>query len=213
MTSFTLIQEGDTVLDQTKQKHGIVKSIEYTSNTAVVKVDGVGTNEVMVSKLSSLTKIDKRSTLENNKESVNLKVQIKYFNKELTKITKIEQGDWIDLRTAESITLKKGEYALIPLGVGMKLPDGYEAIVAPRSSTFKNFGIIETNSIGIIDNSYSGDADEWKFPAYALRDTTINFDERICQFRIQKRMPKLTITEVEELDEVSRGGIGSTGIK
>lgn len=139
------------------------------------------------------------------------KVKIKYFDNELKKIRKITLGDWIDLRCAEDITLKPGEFKLIPLGVAMKLPNGYEAIVAPRSSTFKNFHIIQTNSIGVIDNSYSGNNDQWMFPAYALEDVTIKKNERICQFRIQKSQPMIKYIEVDELDKNDRGGFGSTG--
>lgn len=138
------------------------------------------------------------------------KVLIKYFT-DITPIEKISVGDWIDLRAAEDIELKQHEFKLIPLGVGMKLPEGYEAHVVPRSSTFKNFGIIQTNHCGIIDNSYSGDKDQWFFPAYALRDTVIHKNDRICQFRIMQRQEELYFETVEHLDEVSRGGHGSTG--
>ena len=113
-----------------------------------------------------------------------MKQQIKYHNEEIEKIKKIDKGDWIDLRAAEKVELKQGEFALISLGVSMKLPDGYEAHLAPRSSTFKTWGIIQTNSIGVVDNSYSGNNDIWKMPAYATRNTVINVHDRICQFRI-----------------------------
>lgn len=142
-----------------------------------------------------------------------LQIKVKYFDNELTKISKISQGDWLDLRSAKSIELKQGEFKLIPLGVAMELPEGYEAHVVPRSSTFKNFGIIQTNSMGVIDESYRGDDDQWFFPAYALRDTVINFDERICQFRIIEKMPELDILEVDHLGNENRGGHGSTGTK
>lgn len=138
-------------------------------------------------------------------------IKIKYFDQEIDKIQKISVGDWIDLRSAETIELKKGEYALIRLGVGMILPAGYEAHVLPRSSTPSKFGIICANSMGIIDNSYSGDADEWKFPAVAIRDTVIHKNDRICQFRIVKNQPGITFEVVDHLRENSRGGIGSTG--
>ena len=138
-------------------------------------------------------------------------IKIKYFDKEIDKIEKINKGDLIDLRAAEIVELKAGEFKLIHLGVGMKLPDGYKDNVYPRSSTYKNFGIIQANSVGQIDNSYSGDSDEWRFPAIALRDTVIHKNDRICQFEIQKIQPEITFEEVEHLDEVSRGGIGSTG--
>lgn len=140
-------------------------------------------------------------------------IKIKYFDKDMQKLEKIQKGDLIDLRSAEDVELKKGEFKLIPLGVGMKLPEGYKANVYPRSSTFKNFGIIMTNSVGQIDNSYSGDNDEWKFPALAMRDTVIHKNDRICQFEIQKIQPEIEFIEVEKLDDTDRGGVGSTGMK
>ena len=116
-----------------------------------------------------------------------MQIKIKYFSKDIEKLRYIEnKSDWIDLRAAKDIELKAGEFALIPLGIGMQLPKGYEAHVLPRSSTFKNFGIIQTNSMGVIDETYCGDEDQWFFPAYALRDTEIKINERICQFRIMK---------------------------
>ena len=140
-------------------------------------------------------------------------IKIKYFDNEIDKIQKIEKGDWIDLRAAETVELKAGEFKLIKLGIGIKLPDGYEAHIVPRSSTFKNFGIIQTNHCGIIDNSYCGDNDQWLFPAYALRDTVIHKNDRICQFRIIEKQPELTFEEVEHLEDTDRGGFGSTGKK
>ena len=138
-------------------------------------------------------------------------IKIKYFDQEIEKIKKINKGDWIDLRSAETVALKKGEYYLIRLGVGMILPDGYEAHIVPRSSTPSKFGIICANSMGIIDNSYSGDSDEWMFPVVAIRDTVILKNDRICQFRIVKNQPEIVFSEVDHLGEKSRGGIGSTG--
>lgn len=139
-----------------------------------------------------------------------LPIKVKYFDNEVDKLQKIQVGDWIDLRAAETIELQQGEFKLIPLGIGMKLPYGFEANVVPRSSTFKNFGILQTNSYGVIDNSYSGNEDQWFFPALAMRNTVINKNDRICQFRINRIMPKLEVIEVEFLDEISRGGHGST---
>ena len=140
-----------------------------------------------------------------------MKLQIKYHNEEIEKIKKIDKGDWIDLRAAEKVELKQGDFALISLGVSMKLPDGYEAHLAPRSSTFKTWGIIQTNSIGVVDNSYSGNNDIWKMPVYATRDTIINVNDRICQFRIMPKMPVLDVEEVDNLEGPDRGGFGSTG--
>lgn len=147
----------------------------------------------------------------NNNDDETEKIKIKYFDNEIDKIEKISKGDWIDLRSAETIHLKKGEFHLIPLGVGMKLPEGYEAHVVPRSSTYKNFKVIQTNHIGIIDNSYSGDSDQWMMPVIAMEDTTINKNDRICQFRINEIQPEIEFEVVEHLDDVSRGGFGSTG--
>ena len=115
-----------------------------------------------------------------------LKIKIKYHDN-IIPLTKITNGDWIDLRPAEDVTMKSGEFRIISLGVSMKLPDGYEAHVVPRSSTYKNFGVIQANHMGVIDNSYCGDNDIWKFPAIAVRDTTIHKNDRICQFRITKK--------------------------
>jgi dUTP pyrophosphatase len=125
----------------------------------------------------------------------------------------VQHGDWIDLMAADDVELKKGEYKLIPLGVAMELPEGYEAHVAPRSSTFKNWGIIQTNGIGIIDENYNGDGDEWHMPAIATRDIFIKKNDRICQFRIMKKQPKIVFEKVEVLGNDDRGGLGSTGMK
>lgn len=139
------------------------------------------------------------------------KIKIKYFNNEIDKIEKISKGDWIDLRAAETIGIPRGTFTLIPLGVGMKLPDGYEANIVPRSSTYKNFKILQTNCFAVIDNSYSGDNDQWMLPVIAMEDTVIHKNDRICQFRINKIQPAIEFEEVEHLDDNDRGGIGSTG--
>lgn len=137
-------------------------------------------------------------------------IKIKYL-RNIEKIGSIAVGDWIDLRAAEDVTMKAGEYKMIPLGVAMELPQGYEALVAPRSSTFKKYGVQLANSIGIIDESYKGDNDEWNFLAFAVRDTVIPKNERICQFRIIEHQPAVKLVEVETLGNADRGGIGSTG--
>ena len=139
-----------------------------------------------------------------------MEIKIKYFS-DVERIEKIENGDWIDLRSAEDVSMKAGEFKLIKLGVGMILPHEFEAHVVPRSSTFKNWGIIQANSMGVIDNSYSGENDQWHFPAIAMRDTEIKKNDRICQFRIVRRMGDVDIVKVDHLNEISRGGIGSTG--
>ena len=142
-----------------------------------------------------------------------MEIKIKYFTDKIDKLRYIDgKSDWIDLRAAETVELKKGEFKLIPLGVAMQLPKGYEAHVVPRSSTFKNFGIIQTNSQGIIDETYCGTNDEWFFPAYALRDTTINVNDRICQFRIMEHQPTIEFIECSLESNLDRGGHGSTGI-
>lgn len=137
-------------------------------------------------------------------------IKVKYL-RDVQKIEKISVGDWIDLRAAETVEMKAGEFKMIPLGVAMELPKGHEALVVPRSSTFKRYGIILANSIGIIDESYKGDDDEWNFLAYAMRDTEIKKNERICQFRIIGHQPEIKIEEVDMLGNENRGGIGSTG--
>lgn len=141
-----------------------------------------------------------------------MRIKVKYHS-DITPLEKTKSGDWIDLRAAEDVTIKKGEFKLISLGVSMKLPKGYEAHVVPRSSTFKRWGIIQTNHFGVIDNSYSGTNDVWKFPAYATRNVTIEKDSRICQFRLEKKMKKIKFKSVDRLNDVDRGGIGSTGVK
>lgn len=139
-------------------------------------------------------------------------IKIKYFTDKIEKLTYIDgKSDWIDLRAAEDVALKKGEFKLIPLGVAMQLPEGYEAHIVPRSSTFKNFGIIQTNHQGVVDCSYCGDNDQWFMPVYAVRDTEIHINDRICQFRIMENQPKIEFDEVSELSGTDRGGFGSTG--
>lgn len=144
-----------------------------------------------------------------------MEIKIKYFTDKIDKLEHIggsNHSNWIDLRAAEDIELKAGEFKLIPLGVAMKLPKGYEAIMAPRSSTYKNYGIIQTNHIGIIDESYCGANDQWYFPAHAFRDTVIKANERICQFRIIEHQPKIEFVLDTLEDNKNRGGLGSTGV-
>ncbi|MFA9376935.1 MAG: dUTP diphosphatase [Lachnotalea sp.] len=138
-------------------------------------------------------------------------IRIKYFTDDIIKVEKIVKGDWIDLRAASKVELKAGEFKLVPLGVAMQLPKGYEAHIVPRSSTYKNFGVIQTNSTGIVDETYCGDNDQWFFPAYALRDTVIEVNDRICQFRIMEHQPEIQFEIVEILGNDDRGGLGSTG--
>ena len=139
-------------------------------------------------------------------------IKIKYFTDKIEKLCYIAgNSDWIDLRVAEDVVMKKGEFRLIRLGVAMELPQGYEAHVVPRSSTYKNFGLIQTNHLGVIDESYKGDADEWKWPALAMRDTEVHVGDRLCQFRIMKHQPQINFLEVDSLENEDRGGFGTSG--
>lgn len=139
-------------------------------------------------------------------------LKVKYHNKNLLPLEFIQnKSDWIDLRSAETVTIKAFEFKIISLGVSIQLPKGYEAYIVPRSSTFSTWGIIQTNSVGIIDESYCGDNDVWKMPIFALRDTTINENDRICQFRIQPKMSGINFETVKTLKNKDRDGFGSTG--
>ena len=140
-----------------------------------------------------------------------LEILIKYHDKDIKKVEKIPLGDWIDLRAAERVDMESGQFKIIPLGVSMKLPKGYEAHVLPRSSTFKRWGILMTCSMGMIDESYCGNHDVWGFPALAMRSTTIFKGDRICQFRIVKKMPEVKFVEVNNMTDPDRGGYGGTG--
>ena len=141
-------------------------------------------------------------------------IKIKYFTDKIEKLAYIDgKSDWIDLRAAADFVLKKGEFQLIPLGVAMELPKGYEAHVVPRSSTFKNYGILQVNSCGVIDGSYCGNEDMWRMPVYATRDTIIHKNDRICQFRILENQPAIVFEETEILENSNRGGFGTTGVK
>ena len=137
-------------------------------------------------------------------------IKVKYHS-DIHPLEKTERGDWVDLRAAEDVEMKAGEYKLIPLGVSIELPPGCEALVIPRSSTFKHWGILQTNSCGLIDNSYCGDDDIWMFPALATRDVLIEKNSRICQFRIQKKMNNVTFETVDVLTNPNRKGFGSSG--
>lgn len=139
-----------------------------------------------------------------------MEIKIKYHS-DIEPIKTIDIGDWIDLRAAEDVYIPKGEFKLISLGVSMQLPEGYEAHIAPRSSTYKNFKIIQANSLGVVDSSYSGDEDIWFYPAIATENTQIHKNDRICQFRIMKKQPTIEFTVVDSLSNKNRGGFGSTG--
>lgn len=139
-----------------------------------------------------------------------MNVKVKYFT-DIEPLSITNVGDWVDLRAAEDVSMKAGEFCLIPLGVAMELPENYEAHIVPRSSTYKKWHILQANHMGVIDNSYSGDSDQWMFPAIAMEDTTIHKNDRICQFRIMERQPRLNFVRVEHLTGPDRGGFGSTG--
>lgn len=139
-----------------------------------------------------------------------LKIKIKYHN-DVLPLDKFENGDWIDLRAAEDVEMSTGDFRLISLGVSMKLPEGYEAHIVPRSSTYRHWGIIQANHMGVIDNSYCGENDIWMFPAIAVHDTVIYKNERICQFRIVKKQPEFDFEEVDHLYDQDRGGFGTSG--
>ena len=141
-----------------------------------------------------------------------MKIKIKYFDEKMPRLQLVEgKSDWFDLRAAERTELAAGEWKLIPLGIAMELPEGYEAHIVPRSSTFKKWGILQTNHMGVIDESYSGDNDQWMMPVLATRDTVIEKYDRICQFRITEHQPMISFEEVKHLNSVDRGGFGSTG--
>lgn len=127
------------------------------------------------------------------------------------KLERTEKGDWIDLYTYEDVTLADGEFALIDLGFACELPQGFEANIVPRSSTFKHWGVIQTNHYAVVDSSYRGDNDYWLYPVYATRNVHIPKDTRICQFRINRVQPSFDFEEVAELGNEDRNGIGSTG--
>lgn len=147
-----------------------------------------------------------------NKIDNKINIDVMYHNPDLIPINLLEKGDWIDLRAAKEYKLFSGEFYLIDLGISIKLPEGYEAHIVPRSSSFKNWGIIQTNGIGIIDNSYCGENDIWMMPVLATKGADIHVNDRVCQFRIVKKMPNnISINTVEHLDTKNRGGFGSTG--
>lgn len=142
-----------------------------------------------------------------------MNIKIKYHTKFDKPIQAIENGDWIDLKSAVTYEYKKGDFFLINLGVSMELPKGYEALLAPRSSTFKKYGLIQVNSFGVVDSSFCGNDDCWMLPVYALRDGRVEKNDRVAQFRILENQPKIEFEVVEHLNNKPRGGFGSTGVK
>ena len=140
-----------------------------------------------------------------------MEIKVKYFTDSIEPLAQVPGSDWVDLRAAEDVVMKAGEFRLIPLGIAAALPEGYEAHGVPRSSTFKNYGLLQANSMGVVDGSYCGDGDQRRWPAYATRDVEIPRNTRICQFRIVENQPPLTFTTVDRLEGPDRGGFGSTG--
>ena len=192
----------DKIFIKPIRKKGVITDIDITAQTVIVRYYRDGELQFGKFRFGDIEKLRQP-----------LQVKIKYFNKEMPKIERFAVGDWIDLRASEDVELKQFEYALIPLGIAMKLPRGFEAHIAPRSSTFKNFGIIQVNSVGVIDESYKGNDDQWFMAVVALRDTKINKFDRICQFRLIRKMNKIEFIEVDVLENNNRGGHGSTGVK
>ena len=189
----------------------IIEVDKYIERDQVFRIDGYFFHPSMCEEVVE--------EVEEFEEVVVKSIKIKYFEG-ANKLKSIEKGDWIDLYANKEIFIPKGQRAMIPLGIAMELPKGYEAHIVPRSSTFKTWGIILVNSVGIIDNSYNGDNDQWHFPAYCLESRTIadgregtliQKGDRICQFRIVENQPSIEFIEVENLENEDRGGFGSTG--
>ena len=143
---------------------------------------------------------------------VEAKLKIKYHVKELEKLRYIDgKSDWIDLRVAENVSMKQGEYRLISMGISVEIPKGYEMLIVPRSSAYKNFGILQTKAMGVVDESFCGDNDIIHMPILAMRDTEIHINDRIGQFRLMPHQPEVHFIEVDHLDNEDRGGFGTTG--
>ena len=152
-------------------------------------------------------------------------IRIKYFDN-ATKLKKITKGNWIDVYANKDVFVKCGEKKMVPLGFALELPEGWEGHLAPRSSTFKTWGIIQTNSVGVVDDTYIGDNDQWHMPVYCLqgkdiesengeevKGTWIRKGDKIGQFRIMEVMPEIEFEEVESFGNEDRGGFGTTGTK
>lgn len=137
-------------------------------------------------------------------------IQIKY-KEGSPHLSMTDKQDWCDLYTYEDVTLHAGDFRIISLGVSMRLPEGYEANIVARSSTFKRWGILQTNAFSVIDESYCGNDDDWGYPVYATRDVTIPKGTRLCQFRINKKQPVIVFEEINDLKSSARGGFGTSG--
>lgn len=191
------------------KKVGVVKDIDTSTYDVLVDVKGT-VHKFKLWEINKLRKQNKRNYKKRNNKP--LEIEIRYIDKEISPVEQTEKGNWIDLRAAEDVELKAGESALVPLGVAMVLPKGYEAYILPRSSSFKSFGFVQTNGMGVIDETYKGNNDQWFLSILAIRDVTIKKNDRICQFRLQKAMPKVVFKVVESFDNPDRGGFGSTGM-
>lgn len=215
----TKFKTGDLVyIPSQKQKGKVIAVTKYTPQSYKVEIiknfnkeTGERITKLMTFKAEELRSYRRRK--QRKYDSKPLEIKIKYFDKDYPHLQEIAIGDLIDLRSRERIEYKKGDFFMIPLGVAMEIPVGWKADVFPRSSTFKNWGLIQTNSVGKIDQSYSGDEDEWKLPVYATRDGVIEKYDRVCQFELTRKQPKIAFKTVESLNNPNRGGFGSTGTK
>lgn len=208
---------GETVWIKADKVEAEVTELDTKALTATVKVTvDANTHLVKTLPLWEITKLRKKAVAKVKPASTTLNVKVRYLtptDETFKPLEMIKQGNWIDLRAAKDMEFEMDEAKLIPLGVAMQLPEGYEAHVVPRSSTLKNFGLIQANHVGVIDNSYSGDNDQWFFSAIATIPTSVKRGDRICQFRLQRVMPKVSFETVETLGNADRGGFGSTGTK
>ncbi len=189
-----------------------VTALSNGMKNAMIVIDGIGAVAIEDGPDMDVDLAYLEEKLTKMFEESGMEIKVQYLNDQVTRLSMNAKGDWVDMYAAETVDLKQGEHKLIHLGVAMKLPEGYEAHLVPRSSTYKKWGIIQTNHVGIIDNSYSGPEDWWKMSVIAMRDTTIHAGDKICQFRIVERQPKLVFVEGKMTDP-SRGGFGSTGTK
>lgn len=214
----TLTYDHQTMVSKMKRGDQTVGELDYTTDVAsgmkkaVLNFENAGLVYIEDGPDMEVDLAHLEEKLANMFGESGMEIKVQYLNDRVTRLSVNAKGDWVDMYAAETVELKQGEHKLIHLGVAMKLPEGYEAHLVPRSSTFKKWGIIQANHVGIIDNSYSGPEDWWKMSVIAMRDTVINKDDKICQFRIVERQPRIHFVEGKMTDP-SRGGFGSTGSK
>lgn len=210
---YTSMEQAVTVGFIQKLEAELISSGNYTEAREIVSVLNSVKDKIAEELLKPVPFADgaiQVPTLENKLEKAEIKII--YHSDEIEKLRYIDgKSDWIDLRAAKDYHLHMFEFALIDLGISVQLPKGYEMLIAPRSSTYKNFGVIQTNSIGVVDESYCGKDDVLKMPVVALRETDIHVNDRICQFRIVRHQPEITFSEDFNMEAKNRGGIGSTG--